>query len=227
MIFYKYNTETMNLLRQYHGGKLPARLSKEQFNLMIPIAQSGNIGVRNAIIESCYLMIYNIALKLWKPCAETDDLFQVGILGCIKAIDTFKTELDFSFTTYAYPVIANEMRIYLNALSGHDAHVISIDQVMYGDEDGSDVYLIDILEDDDIQNSPDLYLDAIITRELVLTALTNLRPSERKLIELRFGLNGERKHTVRELADIYDISRTMISNKIRAILFIIRKDLSF
>ena len=227
MKFYKSNVESMNLLLKYFDGNLPPKLTREQLKLMISIAQAGNIGVRNAIIESCYKMILDIAIKCWKPWSEIDDLFQVGVIGCIKAINTFKTDMPLSFTTYAYPVIANDIKMYLRSLSSKNKHVVSIDEVMYTDNDGSDIYLLDMIEDDDIQNSPELYIDAIITREILLTALAKLRPDDRRLIERRFGLNGEQKHTQDELAEIYDLSQSYLSRKIRAILFTMRKDLSF
>lgn len=227
MKFYKSNVESMNLLLKYFDGKLPPKLTKEQLKLMIGIAQAGNIGVRNAIIESYYNMILDIAIKCWKPWSEIDDLFQVGVIGCIKAINTFKTDMPLTFTSYAYPVIANDIRMYLRSLSSKNKHVVSIDEVMYTDKDGSDIYLLDILADDDIQNSPELYTDAIITRELVLSTLSKLRPDDQRLIELRFGLNGEQKHTQDELAEIYDRSQCYICRKIKAILFTMRKDLSF
>lgn len=45
--------------------------------------------------------------------SDSDDLFQVGVVGLIKAIDNFDTSLDVKFSTYAVPMIAGELRRFL------------------------------------------------------------------------------------------------------------------
>ncbi len=65
---------------------------------------------RNEMIESNMGLVHSCAHRFVGKGVEYDDLFQAGCIGLIKAVDNFKTELGFSFSTYAVPVILGEIK---------------------------------------------------------------------------------------------------------------------
>ena len=86
------NEETMELLRRTKQGDMEAR---EQLI-------SGNLRLVLSVIQ-----------KFSGRGENADDLFQVGCIGLIKAIDNFNTDLDVRFSTYGVPMIVGEIRRYL------------------------------------------------------------------------------------------------------------------
>lgn len=86
------NEETMDLLRRTKNGDLEAR---EQLI-------SGNLRLVLSVIQ-----------KFMGRGESADDLFQVGCIGLIKAIDNFNVDLDVRFSTYGVPMIVGEIRRYL------------------------------------------------------------------------------------------------------------------
>ena len=86
---------------------------------------------------------------------------------------------------------------------------ISIDEPLNTDYDGNELLLCDILgtEADEIN----LSLENEVERKLVLSAVSGLSERERRIMELRFGLNGKKEHTQKEVADKLGISQSYIS----------------
>ena len=223
IVFYK--SSTILFLQDYYYGEFPSKESNDQLYRLIMEAQLGNIDARNQIVESMIRFIYKIAIDHLRPGSELDDLFQVGVIGCIKAIHTFKLEYKYAFTTYAGKVISNEIKIYLRSLKLQYA-VISLDEPI-NTSAGEDIYLLDLLEDNTFENSPDKYIEAIILKELILSELDKLPERDRALIEYRFGLNGRTKITETKIGKIYDISRQYVNKLINVSLKIIRDNIEY
>ncbi|MBE6583641.1 MAG: RNA polymerase sporulation sigma factor SigG [Ruminococcaceae bacterium] len=75
--------------------------------------KQGDNGARDELIRGNLRLVLSIIKRFCGKKESADDLFQVGCLGLIKAIDNFKTELDVKFSTYAVPMIIGEIRRYL------------------------------------------------------------------------------------------------------------------
>lgn len=84
--------EKMQLLREYRGGDRSAR---------------------EKLIKGNLRLVLSVLQKFTGRGENPDDLFQVGVIGLIKAIDNFNTDLDVKFSTYAVPMISGELRRYL------------------------------------------------------------------------------------------------------------------
>lgn len=84
--------EKMDLLRKYKNGDKSAR---------------------NKLINGNLRLVLSVIQKFTGKNENADDLFQVGCIGLMKAIDNFNTELDVKFSTYAVPMIAGEVRRYM------------------------------------------------------------------------------------------------------------------
>lgn len=77
---------------------------------LISQAQAGNTAAKEKLVQHNLRLVYSIALRLRRPGVEFEDLFQVGCLGLIRAIDHFDLSYDVRFSTYAVPVIAGEIK---------------------------------------------------------------------------------------------------------------------
>ena len=85
---------------------------KEKKDLLIK-SQNGDDKAREALIDGNLRLVLSIVQRFSTRNENMDDLFQVGCIGLIKAIDNFNTELDVKFSTYAVPMIIGEIRRYL------------------------------------------------------------------------------------------------------------------
>ena len=73
----------------------------------------GDAAARSKLIDGNLRLVLSIIQRFTGRGENLDDLFQVGCIGLIKAIDNFNTDLDVKFSTYAVPMIIGEIRRYL------------------------------------------------------------------------------------------------------------------
>lgn len=88
-------------------------LSSEQKRELLIKSKSGDIRAREELIDGNLRLVLSIIQKFTNRKENLDDLFQVGCIGLIKAIDNFNIDLDVKFSTYAVPMIIGEVRRYL------------------------------------------------------------------------------------------------------------------
>lgn len=93
-------------------AKLPVISEKEKLEL-IKKSQAGDMYARDKMIESNLRLVLSVVQKFSNRGENPDDLFQVGCIGLIKAIDHFDANLDVRFSTYGVPMIIGEIRRYL------------------------------------------------------------------------------------------------------------------
>ncbi len=88
-------------------------LSSGETKELLCLAKSGDEAARNKLIGGNFRLVLSIIQRFAGRKENMDDLFQVGCIGLIKAVDNFNTELDVKFSTYAVPMIIGEVRRYL------------------------------------------------------------------------------------------------------------------
>ncbi|MGM9680791.1 MAG: RNA polymerase sporulation sigma factor SigG [Eubacteriales bacterium] len=93
-------------------SKLPI-LSDEEKKELLARSSQGDEEARTRLIDGNLRLVLSIVGRFAGRGENLDDLFQVGCIGLIKAVDNFNTELDVKFSTYAVPMIIGEMRRYL------------------------------------------------------------------------------------------------------------------
>lgn len=93
-------------------SKLPL-LKNSEMRELIASAQSGNETARDKIISGNLRLVLSVIQKFAGRGESMDDLFQVGCIGLIKAVDCFDLSRDVQFSTYGVPMIAGELRRYL------------------------------------------------------------------------------------------------------------------
>lgn len=93
-------------------AKLPLLTNEEKNELFIQIEQ-GDTAAREKLIKGNLRLVLSVIQRFANASENADDLFQVGCIGLMKAIDNFDRSLNVKFSTYAVPMIIGECRRYL------------------------------------------------------------------------------------------------------------------
>ena len=88
-------------------------LTSEEKEELLELSSKGDADARRKLIDGNLRLVLSIIQRFTNRHENLDDLFQVGCIGLIKAIDNFNTELCVKFSTYAVPMIIGEVRRYL------------------------------------------------------------------------------------------------------------------
>lgn len=88
-------------------------LSHEETMELIQLSQSGDKGAKNKLVEHNIGLIRSVLRGFMNRGYEVDDLFQIGSIGLLKAIDKFDTSFNVKFSTYAVPMIMGEIKRFL------------------------------------------------------------------------------------------------------------------
>ena len=151
-------------------------------------------------------------------------MISIGTIGLIKGINTFNKTKKIKLATYASRCIENEILMYLRRNSKRKTEV-SIDEPLNVDWDGNELLLSDILGTDEDMVYRDMEEEA--ERRQLSNALSKLPLRERRIVELRYGINtdDDREMTQKEVADLMGISQSYISRLEKKIMNRLRKDL--
>ena len=181
---------------------LPPPLSREEEDEVMERVRRGEKNAREPLITHNLRLVVYIAKKFDSNGASVEDLISIGTIGLIKA--------------------ENEILMFLRK-SSQLKNEISIDEPLNVDWDGNELLLSDILgSDNDIVNRD---IEKEVECSLVLQAVSRLAPRERQIMELRFGLCGQKEHTQKQVADVLGISQSYISRLEKRIIERLKKDL--
>ncbi len=201
---------------------LPPPLSKaEEQSIMSRIASGDESAKDELIVRNLRLVVY-IAKKFESPGAGAEDLISIGTIGLIKAVRTFSPDKNIKLATYASRCIENEILMFLRKASRFK-NEISIDEPLNTDYDGNELLLCDILGSDPDEVNRDM--ESELERRLLLNAVSRLSKRESEIMELRFGLNGKKEHTQKQVADILGISQSYISRLEKRIIKLLKSEL--
>jgi RNA polymerase sporulation-specific sigma factor len=209
----------------YVGGNdaLPPPLKKEEEEELVEKLIHGDESIRDILIERNLRLVVYIARKFENTGVCVEDLISVGTIGLIKAVNTFNPEKKIKLATYASRCIENEILMYLRRNSKVKAE-ISFYEPLNIDWDGNELLLSDILgtENDIVYN----LIEDEVDRELLFLALKHLNDREKEIVKLRFGLNGTREKTQKEVADMLGISQSYISRLEKKIINRLKKEIN-
>lgn len=184
-------------------------LSKEEEEHCIALLAEKDREAREKLIEHNLRLVAHIVKKYDIKKTQTDDLISIGTIGLIKAVDSFRPEMGKKLTTYASRCIENEILMYLRK-NRNSFQEVSLNEPIANEKDGSEITLLDAIAAptqrsvvEKIQLEKDLkqlkeYLSLLDERELMI-------------ITKRFGLNGSREQTQKEIAQELHISRSYVS----------------
>ncbi|ATD54892.1 RNA polymerase sporulation sigma factor SigE [Clostridium chauvoei] len=209
----------------YVGGNdsLPPPLKKEEEEELVNKLIKGDESIRDILIERNLRLVVYIARKFENTGVCVEDLISVGTIGLIKAVNTFNPEKKIKLATYASRCIENEILMYLRRNSKVKAE-ISFYEPLNIDWDGNELLLSDILgtENDTVYN----LIEDEVDKQLLFLALKHLNEREKEIVKLRFGLNGTREKTQKEVADMLGISQSYISRLEKKIISRLKKEIN-
>jgi len=88
-------------------------LSHEEMKIYIQKSQNGDTEARNVLVERNVRLVWSVVQRFINRGYDPDDLFQIGSIGLIKAIDKFDLSYDVRFSTYAVPMIIGEIQRFI------------------------------------------------------------------------------------------------------------------
>ena len=182
----------------------------------------GNDSVREKLIVHNLRLVVYIAKKFESSGVGIEDLVSIGTIGLIKAVNTFCPEKNIKLATYASRCIENEILMHLRKTCSQ-RNEISIDEPLNVDWDGNELLLSDILGSDPDLINRDIELED--EKSLLLRTINAMGERERTIMSMRFGLNGQREHTQKEVADILGISQSYISRLEKKIIASLKKEI--
>ena len=208
----------------YIGGSdvLPPPLPKEEEAAALAALEQGDEGARALLIEHNLRLVVYISKHFENTGVNIEDLISIGTIGLIKAVNTFNASKNIKLATYASRCIENEILMHLRKAGSQRAE-LSIDEPLNTDWDGNELLLSDILGTDEDEVCRPLEDDA--EKRVLLEAVERLEGREREIIRLRFGLEGRREYTQKEVADLLGISQSYISRLEKRILTRLRREM--
>ena len=208
----------------YIGGSdtLPPPLKREEEAALIARLEAGDPRARDLLIEHNLRLVAYIARRFENTGVYIEDLISIGTIGLIEAVGTYQPAKAIKLATYASRCIENEILMYLRKTANQKTE-LSFDEPLNTDWDGNELLLSDVLgTDEDLVVQP---LEADVDRQLLYRAMERLDERERQIITLRFGLDGRRECTQKEVADKLGISQSYISRLEKRIIARLKKEI--
>lgn len=89
------------------------KLTEDETNVLLTQIKLGNENAREQFIKGNLRLVLSVIKRFWARKVNSDDVFQAGCIGLIKAIDNFDLKFNVKFSTYAVPMIMGEIKKYL------------------------------------------------------------------------------------------------------------------
>ncbi len=218
----------LGFLRQqtvfYIGGNdvLPPPLKGQEEQQALEALEQGDEAAKQMLIERNLRLVVFIARRFENTGVNLEDLISIGTIGLIKAVGTYRRDKNIKLATYASRCIENEILMHIRKISNQKAEV-SLDEPINMDYDGNELLLSDILgTDEDMILRP---LEDDVDLCLLRQAVRELPDREREIIVMRFGLEGRRELTQKEVAQKLGISQSYISRLEKRIMLRLRNEI--
>ena len=207
----------------YIGGSdvLPAPLKGEQERTALEALERGEESAKQHLVEHNLRLVVYIARRFENTGTNLEDLISIGTIGLIKAINTYRLDKKIKLATYASRCIENEILMHIRKTANQKTEV-SLDEPINMDCDGNELLLSDILgtEEDMILRPLEDDVDLCVLRQ----ALGELPEREREIVLMRFGLEGRKERTQKEVAQFMGISQSYISRLEKKIMLRLRRE---
>ena len=187
---------------------LPEPLTKEMEDYYVELKDDGDLKAKDILIEHNLRLVVFLAKKYENTGVDLEDLVSIGTIGLIKGINTFSKSKNIKLATYASRCIDNEILMYLRK-NKKIKNEISIDASLSLDGEGNELHLEDVLG-----TAPDIVSKGIEQendKKIMMNEILHLKPRDRDIMILRYGLLDRKELTQKEVAQKLGISQSYIS----------------
>ena len=187
----------------------PEPLSGEEESIYLERYAYGDEEARNILIERNLRLVAHVCKKYSTANVEQDDLISIGTIGLIKGINSFDDSKGVRLSTYVARCIDNEILMYLRCTKKIGAEIF-LDEPIGKDKDDNIVTLQEVLENNSrsVEEIVDIKFKI---KKLYKKMKEILKDREKLILELRFGLNGDKPKTQNQIANMLGISRSYVS----------------
>lgn len=203
------------------NNSFPQPLSEEEELKYLHRLASGDEEARNVLAERNLRLVAHVVKKFDNTGEDAEDLISIGTIGLIKAISTFNSGKGTRLATYAARCIENEVLMHLRYMKKVKSEVSLYDPIGV-DKEGNEITLVDILG-----THPEVVAEIVesnFERKHLREKVCRLTKREKKVLELRFGLDNVARQTQREIAKKLGISRSYVSRIEKKALSKLSKD---
>ena len=187
----------------------PEPLTQDEEQHALEKMASGDEEARNLLIERNLRLVVHVCKKYANTNIDQDDLLSIGTIGLIKGVNSFNVKKGSKLSTYVSRCIDNEVLMYLRSTKKLNSEVY-LNEPIGKDKDDNVITLEEVLESDN--KSIEEEVDTKIKIKKMYNKIKEiLKDREKTIIELRFGLKGEKPKTQKEIAKMMGISRSYVS----------------
>ncbi len=220
-IFSLFSNLLVFILHITNAESFPPPLSKKEEAEEIDKMINGSETAKEKLIKHNLRLVAHIIKKYYSTYSDQDDLISIGTIGLIKGINSFKPEKGTKLATYVSRCIENEILMYFRNIK-KTSQEISFSEPIDVDNEGNPLTLMDIISIDDT------IIDDIDYKEKLkktIEIIDNIKSKrDKKIIVMRYGLNGNLPMTQNEVAKVLNISRSYVSRIEKRIIEMIRAE---
>lgn len=210
------------MLYDKYANWMPKTIDKNEILEYFIKFKNGDVQSREKIITyNLRLVPYIVTNKFQGIDYDKDELISIGIIGLIKAVDTFKIEKKIEFTTYASRCICNEILMVIRKNKKRSLDNL-LGDVIVENGNGEKLTLEEILPYDEYVD--EVYEKKEIKAEIV-KILEKLPERDKKIVMLYFGFIGDRTYSQAEISNIFGLSQSYITRVLKKNLETIREEL--
>lgn len=184
-------------------------LTKEEEALWLERLKNGEQHAKDVLVERNLRLVAHIAKKYSKSEGVSEDLLSIGTIGLIKAINSFNDSKGIRLGTYASKCIENEILMQLRG-EKKKSREVSLYEPIGTDKEGNAIHLLEVIESDEI-DIVSMHDNAEKLAHISNVFFRVLTKREQDILIKRYGLDGKKEMTQRELADKLQISRSYVS----------------
>lgn len=183
-------------------------MTHEEESIYIQKLKEGDEDAKRVLIERNLRLVAHVCKKYAWSNVDQDDLISIGTIGLIKGINSFNPDKNIKLATYTAKCIENEILMFMRSSKKQNQEVY-LNEPIGKDKDDNVVTLQEVLENDErnIEDAVDLKFKV---KELYDKMKDVLQNREKQILEMRFGLDGEKPKTQKEIAKLLNISRSYV-----------------
>ena len=186
----------------------PRPLDAEKEKQLLELMYAGDKEAREELAKHNMRLVVHVAKK-YSNYHDNDELISVGSIGLVKALNTYSPEKGTQFATYAAKCIENEILMTWRANKKNLGNKSLYEPVSY-DKEGNEVTLIDLISQDE-ESVIGMVESKCVAEKLMQVVKEQLEDREYQIIAMRYGLEGRNPMTQKQVAKVFDISRSYVS----------------